>query len=50
MVMIQTSDEVRKKSSMGMFFGMVASEETAWTMNERVRPMGMSLMALRRAA
>src|SRR3984957_9398659 len=49
-VMIQMSEGVRKKSSMGMFLGRVTSEETACTVNERTMPMGMSLMALRRGA
>src|SRR5664279_2905094 len=49
-VTIQTSEGVRKKSSMGMDLGRVMSEETAWTMKERVMPSGIRRRALRRAA
>ncbi|WP_433969280.1 hypothetical protein [Tunturiibacter gelidiferens] len=46
----QTSDGVRKKSSMGMSLGMAMTDEMACTAKERVRPSGMSRSALRRAA
>ena len=46
----QTSDRVRKKSSMGMLLGREMSEEMAWIVKERMTPMGMRRKALRRAA
>src|SRR5271154_4563541 len=45
----QTSEGVRKKSSMGMDLGTGMREEMAWTAKPRTRPRGMSLKALRRA-
>jgi hypothetical protein len=35
---------------MGMLLGREMREEMAWTVTERMRPMGMSRRALRRAA
>src|ERR1700727_113904 len=46
----QTSEGVRKKSSMGMDLGTGMREEMAWTVNPRAIPRGMSLIALRRSA
>src|ERR1700722_18503558 len=46
----QTSEGVRKKSSMGMDLGTGMSEEMAWTVKPTARPRGMSLRTLRRAA
>src|SRR5579871_4457532 len=46
----QTSEGVRKKSSMGMDLGTGMREEMACTAKPKARPMGMSLKALRRAA
>src|SRR5579871_3481348 len=44
----QTSEGVRKKSSMGMDLGTGMREEMACTAKPKARPMGMSLRALRR--
>jgi hypothetical protein len=46
----QTSDGVRKKSSMGMSLGMAMTDEIAWIAKERMRPRGIRRKALRRAA
>src|SRR5258705_6484536 len=46
----QTSDGVRKKSLTGMFLGRETREETAWVVRDRMIPMGIRRMALRRAA
>src|SRR5580698_8085329 len=50
MVTSQTSDGVRKKSSMGISLGIEIRVEIAWTAKDRTRPMGMRRRALRRAA
>src|ERR1700716_2451479 len=46
----QMSDEVRKNLSMGMFLGKEMREDIAWTVTDRMRPMGIRRRALRRAA
>src|SRR5438309_11004873 len=46
----QTSEGVRKKSSTGMFLGRETRDETAWVETDRMMPMGMRRMMLRRAA
>src|ERR1700733_8349929 len=43
----QTSEGVRKKSSMGMDLGTGMREEMAWTVKPTARPRGMSLRTLR---
>src|SRR6266516_2235514 len=46
----QMSDGVRKNLSMGMFLGKEMREDIAWTVTERIRPMGIRRRVLRRAA